>query len=457
MNESNLHGYQRAAVEHIITHPYSGLFLDCGLGKTVSALTAVNRLMNEYLEVAKVLVIAPKRVAEDTWTTECAKWEHLRHLRVSKVLGTEKQRKAALREDTDLYVINRENVVWLVAQYQGAWPYDMVIIDELSSFKSAKAARFKALRQVRPMTERVVGLTGTPAPNGLIDLWPQLYLLDMGERLEKTITAYRSKYFRPGRTNGQVVFDYKLNAGSDEMIYKKISDICISMKAKDYLSLPDLIEVPQDIHLPPAKKKLYDEFEKEHVLSLQDEGDISAVSAAALSNKLSQYANGAIYDEDKQVHELHDVKLDALEEIVEAANGQPVLVFYAFKHDSARILKRLKGYGAKQIDGAEDIAAWNRGEIPVMLAHPASAGHGLNLQKGGHIMVWFSLPWSLELYMQANARLHRQGQSQPVRSYKLIAKGTIDEDIAAALDKKSDKQEALMAAIKARIKKYREL
>ena len=457
MNESNLHGYQRAAVEHIITHPYSGLFLDCGLGKTVSALTAVNRLMNEYLEVAKVLVIAPKRVAEDTWTTECAKWEHLRHLRVSKVLGTEKQRKAALREDADLYVINRENVVWLVAQYQGAWPYDMVIIDELSSFKSAKAARFKALRQVRPMTERVVGLTGTPAPNGLIDLWPQLYLLDMGERLEKTITAYRSKYFRPGRTNGQVVFDYKLNAGSDEMIYKKISDICISMKAKDYLSLPDLIEVPQDIHLPPAKKKLYDEFEKEHVLSLQDEGDISAVSAAALSNKLSQYANGAIYDEDKQVHELHDVKLDALEEIVEAANGQPVLVFYAFKHDSARILKRLKGYGAKQIDGAEDIAAWNRGEIPVMLAHPASAGHGLNLQKGGHIMVWFSLPWSLELYMQANARLHRQGQSQPVRSYKLIAKGTIDEDIAAALDKKSDKQEALMAAIKARIKKYREL
>ena len=413
--------------------------------------------MNEYLEVAKVLVIAPKRVAEDTWTTECAKWEHLRHLRVSKVLGTEKQRKAALREDADLYVINRENVVWLVAQYQGAWPYDMVIIDELSSFKSAKAARFKALRQVRPMTERVVGLTGTPAPNGLIDLWPQLYLLDMGERLEKTIMAYRSKYFRPGRTNGQVVFDYKLNAGSDEMIYKKISDICISMKAKDYLSLPDLIEVPQDIHLPPAKKKQYDEFEKEQVLSLQDEGDISAVSAAALSNKLSQYANGAIYDEDKQVHELHDVKLDALEEIVEAANGQPVLVFYAFKHDSARILKRLKGYGAKQIDGAEDIAAWNRGEIPVMLAHPASAGHGLNLQKGGHIMVWFSLPWSLELYMQANARLHRQGQSQPVRSYKLIAKGTIDEDIAAALDKKSDKQEALMAAIKARIKKYREL
>lgn len=457
MNESNLHGYQRAAVDHIITHPYSGLFLDCGLGKTVSALTAVNRLMNEYLEVAKVLVIAPKRVAEDTWTTECAKWEHLRHLRVSKVLGTEKQRKAALREDADLYVINRENVVWLVAHYQGAWPFDMLIIDELSSFKSAKAARFKALRQVRPMTERVVGLTGTPAPNGLIDLWPQLYLLDMGERLEKTITAYRSKYFRPGRTNGQVVFDYKPNAGSDEIIYKKISDICISMKAKDYLSLPDLIEVPQDIHLPPAKKKQYDEFEKEQVLSLQDEGDISAVSAAALSNKLSQYANGAIYDEDKQVHELHEVKLDALEEIVEAANGQPVLVFYAFKHDAARILKRLKGYGAKQIDGAEDIAAWNRGEIPVMLAHPASAGHGLNLQKGGHIMVWFSLPWSLELYMQANARLHRQGQSQPVRSYKLIAKGTIDEDIAAALDKKSDKQEALMAAIKARIKKYRKL
>lgn len=455
MDESNLHEYQRVAVQHIISHPYSALFLDMGLGKTVSTLTAVNRLMNQFLEVGKVLVIAPKRVAEDTWTTECAKWEHLHNLRVSKVLGTERQRKAALRETADLYVINRENVVWLVAQLQGAWPFDMIVIDELSSFKSNKAARFKALRQVRPMTSRVVGLTGTPAPNGLIDLWPQLYLLDMGERLEKTITAYRSKYFRPGRTNGQVVFDYQLNTGSDNAIYQKISDICISMKAKDYLSLPDLIEIPIGINFPENQMKQYEQFEKEQVLNLKDEeGDISAVNAAALSNKLMQFANGAIYDADKNVHEIHDAKLDALEEIVEAANGQPVLVFYAFRHDAMRIMKRLKAYHPKEIDGSEDIQAWNEGKIGVMLAHPASAGHGLNLQRGGHIMVWFSQPWSLELYMQASARLHRQGQEQPVRSYKLVAKGTIDEDVSKALEGKMDKQEALMAAVKARIKKY---
>lgn len=455
MNESNLHEYQKAAVQYIIDHPAAGLFLDMGLGKTVSTLTAVNQLMNVYLEVTKVLVIAPKRVAEDTWTTECEKWEHLHGLRVSRVLGTEKKRKAALKADADIYVINRENVVWLVAQLKGWWPFDMIVIDELSSFKSNTAARFKALRQVRPMTSRVVGLTGTPAPNGLIDLWPQMYLLDMGERLEKTITAYRAKYFRPGRTNGQVVFDYKPNTGSEEAIYKKISDICISMKADDYLDLPDMIEIPVEVSMNERQMKQYEKFEEEQVLKLQEEGDISAVNAAALSNKLLQYANGAIYDAERNIHELHEAKLDALEEIVEAANGSPVLVFYSFRHDVARILKRLKAYDPKEIGGQDDIQAWNEGKISVMLAHPASAGHGLNLQKGGHIMVWFGLPWSLELYQQADARLHRQGQSQPVRNYIIMTKGTMDADVKKALSGKTDRQDALMEAVKARIEKWR--
>ncbi len=455
MNESNLHEYQKAAVQHIIDHEAAGLFLDMGLGKTVSTLTAVNLLMNVYMEVTKVLVIAPKRVAEDTWTTECEKWEHLHGLRVSRVLGTEKKRKAALKADADIYVINRENVVWLVAQLKGWWPFDMIVIDELSSFKSNTAARFKALRQVRPMTSRVVGLTGTPAPNGLIDLWPQMYLLDMGERLEKTITAYRAKYFRPGRTNGQVVFDYKPNTGSEEAIYKRISDICISMKAEDYLDLPDMIEIPVEVSMNERQMAQYEKFEEEQVLKLQEEGDISAVNAAALSNKLLQYANGAIYDTERNIHELHEAKLDALEEIVEAANGSPVLVFYSFRHDVARILKRLKAYHPKEIGGQEDIQAWNEGKITVMMAHPASAGHGLNLQKGGHIMVWFGLPWSLELYQQANARLHRQGQSQPVRNYIIMTKGTMDADVRKALSGKTDRQDALMEAVKARIEKWR--
>lgn len=456
MNEQNLHEYQKAAVRHIIEHPASGLFLDMGLGKTVSTLTAIQHLRNIYLEVGKVLVVAPKRVAEDTWTTECDKWEHLRDLRVSKILGTERQRKAALKQDADIYVINRENVVWLVATLQGYWPFDMLVIDELSSFKSSKAARFKALRQVRPRINRVVGLTGTPAPNGLIDLWPQMYLLDMGERLEKTITAYRAKYFKPGRTNGQVVFDYKLNSGSEQAIYDKIKDIVISMKADDYLTLPDFIPIRQVVRLNQAQVKRYEKFEEQQVLALSDEdgGSISAINAAALSNKLLQYANGAIYDDERNVHEVHDAKLEALEEIVEASTDSPVLVFYEFLHDVGRIMRQLKAYKPQVIGGSADIEAWNAGKIKVLLAHPASAGHGLNLQKGGNVMVWFGLPWSLELYMQANARLHRQGQSKPVRCYRIIAEGTMDEDVEKALVNKRDKQEALMEAVKARINKY---
>ncbi len=456
MDERNLHEYQKAAVRHIIEHPAAGLFLEMGLGKTISTLTAINILMNEYLEVNKVLVIAPKRVAEDTWTSECAKWDHLKGLRVSVMLGSEKKRIEAFQRDADVYVINRENVEWLVAKWNGYFPFDMVVIDELSSFKSGKSKRFRALRLVRPKVNRVVGLTGTPAPNGLMDLWSQMYLLDMGERLGKSITSYRMKYFKPGRTNGQIVYDYKALDGSEKDIYDKIGDICISMKAEDYLELPERIDRDVKVTLSATNRKRYDEFEKEQILSLpEEEGDISAVNAAALTNKLMQFANGAIYDADHNVHEIHEEKLEALEEIVESANGQPVLVFYAFKHDVYRIMKRLKKYHPVEIGGSDCIRAWNKGEIPLMLAHPASAGHGLNLQAGGNIVVWFSLPWSCELYQQANARLYRQGQTKPVIIHKLMVDGTIDEDIIKALGSKIDRQEALMRAVKARIEKYR--
>ncbi len=456
LNESNLHEYQRTAVQHIIEHPYGALLMEMGLGKSISTLTAIKKLMDEYLEVNKVLVIAPKRVAESTWSDEIAKWEHLKGLTVSKILGTEKQRKAALKAPADIFVINRENVVWLVSHLQGYWPFDMIVIDELSSFKSSKSARFRALRLVRPKTNRVVGLTGTPVPNGLIDLWSQLYLLDLGERLGKTITSYRSKYFRPGRSNGQIVFDYKLNSGSEEAIYKQIGDICISMKAEDYLQLPERIDRTVEVHLPEKMMNQYLEFEKDQVLALENEdGDISAVNAAALSNKLLQFSNGAVYDSERNVHDVHAEKLDALEEIVEAANGQSVLVFFSFRHDVSRILRKLKSYHPKEIGGPEDIKAWNEGDIPVLLAHPAGAGHGLNLQAGGHIVVWFGLPWSSELYQQANARLYRQGQNKPVIIHHLIAKGTMDEDVMKAIAGKADKQEALMQAVKVRIEKYR--
>lgn len=458
MNESNLHEYQKHAVRHIIEHPYCGLLMEMGLGKSVSTLTAIRQLMDDYLEVSKVLVIAPKRVAETTWSDEIEKWEHLGGIRISKILGTAKQRASALKADADIYLINRENVVWLVAKLQGYWPFDMLVIDELSSFKSAKSARFKALRLVRPKISRVVGLTGTPAPNGLIDLWSQIYLLDLGERLGKTITGYRIKYFHPGRSNGQVVFDYKLNSGSEEAIYKQIGDICISMKAEDYLQLPDRIDRTVEIHFPEKVMEKYLEFEKQQVLAMEDtDGDISAVNAAALSNKLLQYANGAIYDSERNVHEIHAEKLEALEEIVEAANGQPVLVFFSFRHDVSRIMTTLKKYHPKEIAGPEDVASWNAGKISVLLAHPAGAGHGLNLQAGGHIIVWFGLPWSSELYLQANARLYRQGQGKPVIVHHLIAKGTMDEDVVRALTDKVNKQDALMQAVKARIEKYRRL
>jgi len=453
------HAYQQHASEHIINNPYCGLFLDMGLGKTVSTLTAVDQLMNVFCEVNKVLVIAPKRVAEDTWSTEINKWDHLRHLKISIVLGSVRERKEALVKKADIYVINRENVPWLVAQYQSAFPFDMIVIDELSSFKSPKAIRFKSLRMVRPRISRLVGLTGTPAPNGLIDLWPQLYLIDMGERLGKTVTGYRERYFNPGRRSGAVVFDYRLRQGSEQEISAKISDICISMKRKDYLSLPDRINRIVEIRLPAEIQAKYDDFERDQVMSLlssdNEREEISATSAAALSTKLRQFANGAIYDDEKNWHPVHDIKMEALEELVEAANGQPVLIFYAFRHDLERIQQRLKSYKPRQLDSSEDIKAWNDKKIEVLLAHPASAGHGLNLQAGGNIIIWFGLNWSLELYQQANARLDRQGQTKPVIIHHMITVDTIDTKIIRSIEGKAVTQDALMEAVKAILEKYK--
>lgn len=449
------HGYQDHATEHIMQNTSAGLFLDMGLGKTVSTLTAINRLMYEECEVAKVLVIAPKRVAEDTWTTESNKWDHLKHLKLSLVLGSERERKEALKAKADIYVINRENVVWLVGFYGTAFPFDMVVIDELSSFKSAKAQRFKSLRQIRPKINRMVGLTGTPAPNSLLDLWPQLYLLDQGERLGKTLTSYRQQYFNEGQKKGMVVYNYKLkNDDSKNEIYEKIGDICISMKAEDYLSLPERIDNDIPIRFSSAVRKKYEEFERDQVLALTDLEEISAVNAAALTNKLLQFANGAVYDDDKTWHEVHREKLDALQEIIEDANGKPVLIFYSYKHDAARIEQKLKAYKPVALRDSADIARWNDGKIEVMMAHPASAGHGLNLQAGGNIIVWFGLPWSLELYQQANARLYRQGQTEAVIIHRLIAANTMDEDVVKALDNKATGQDALMEAVKVRILKY---
>lgn len=470
MKETDLHNYQKACVEHIITHPYCGVFLDMGLGKTVSTLTAINYLMNDYCEINSVLVIAPKRVAESVWQEEAEKWEHLRHLRFSKIIGTQKQRIAAVMETkADIYIISRDNVAWLCALYGGGrLPFDMVVIDELSSFKSYKSVRFKALRGARPYLKRLVGLTGTPAPNGLIDLWPQIYLMDRGERLEKTISRYREKYFRPGQTNGHVVYSYNLLSESEQLIHEKIEDICISMKADDYLEMPLRTDNYIELRMPKDLKKSYDDFEKNKVLSMLKpeqeyleaidkwvESEISAVNAAALSNKLLQFANGAIYDEDKNVLPIHNIKLEALKEIIEDANGQSVLVAWTYQFDRDRILEYLKKYEPRELKTNKDIEDWNNGKVQVMLAHPASAGHGLNLQAGGNIIVWFGQTWSLELYQQFNARLYRQGQQKGVVINHLIMKGTHDEDVISALKAKNRKQNALMDSIKAKINKYK--
>lgn len=472
MKETDLHRYQKACVEHIITHPFCGVFLDMGLGKTVSTLTAINYLMFDYLEINSVLVIAPKRVAESVWQEEAEKWDHLKHLSFSKIIGSAKQRISAVMDTkADIYIISRDNVAWLCALYGGGkLPFDMVVIDELSSFKSYKSERFKALRGARPYLKRLVGLTGTPAPNGLIDLWPQIYLMDRGERLEKTISRYREKYFRPGQTNGHVVYSYDLMSDSEYLIHKKIEDICISMKANDYLEMPERTDNYIKLKMPEQIKKQYDDFEKNKVLDLfkpeqeyLDNADkwvdkpveINAVNAAALSNKLLQFANGAVYDENRKVFPIHDIKLEALKEIIEDANGQSVLVAWTFQFDRDRIMDYLKKYKPRELKTNKDIEDWNAGKIQVMLAHPASAGHGLNLQAGGNLIVWFGQTWSLELYQQFNARLYRQGQKNHVIINHLILQGTHDEDVIRALKSKDKKQNALMNSIKAKIDKYK--
>ena len=451
------HNYQQYAIDKIIATPYVGLFLEMGLGKTVTTLTAIKQLIDN-LEIAKVLVIAPLRVAQSVWVQEIDKWEHLAGLRAVRVLGSEKQRVKALNTDADVYVVNRENAQWIVAYYSGRRiPFDMVVLDELSSFKNHKSARWKAMRTIRPRLSRVVGLTGTPAPNGLIDLWGQVYLLDQGNALGKFITNYRQRYFVPGRSNGQVVFDYKLQQDGEQRIYDAISDFCVSMKSEDYLSLPACTYHDIDIELSSKMLASYKEFEKEQVLSLPEEedGTISAVNAAALSNKLLQFASGAVYDADKNVKHLHDTKLDALVELVEEANGKPVLVFYQFKHEITRIQQALKDYGVEVMNDDSCIDRWNMGEIPVLLAHPASTAYGLNMQQGGNIIIWYGLNWALELYQQANARLNRQGQTKPVHIYHLLVSGTMDVEVAKALTGKVATQDGLMNAIKAVVGRYR--
>lgn len=408
-------------------------------------------MLYNYFDVQKVLVIAPLRVAQKTWPDEIRKWDHLKHLRISKVLGTEKQRLAALQVKADIWIINRENVEWLVDLYGKDWPFDMVVIDELSSFKSSKAKRFRALRKVRPLIKRIVGLTGTPAPNGLIDLWPQVYLLDQGERLGKTVTGYRSRYFDPGKRNRTVIFSWDPKPGAEEAIYSKLSDICVSMSAEDWLQMPERIDREVKVQIPEAARAKYDQLERDLLLPFAG-GDITADTMAILSNKLLQMANGAVYDENGATREIHQGKIEALDDILEAANGQPVLVFYNYQHDRDRLLKHIPA--ARVLDTEDDIEKWNQGKIPVMLAHPASAGHGLNLQAGGNIIVWFGLTWSLELYQQANARLYRQGQDKSVIIHHLVAEETIDGDVMAALAGKDVSQKALLEAVKARIEKY---
>lgn len=451
MSDFTPYPHQAAGIDWIIERPACALLWGMGTGKTVTTLTAVDELLYNYLEDGPALVIAPKRVAENTWSKETQKWPHLQHLRVAKIMGTAKQRQEALLTKADIYVINRENVCWLVDHLGGRWPFPIVVIDELSSFKSAQAKRFKALRKVRGRIRRIIGLTGTPRPNGLEDLWPEIYLLDAGKRLGRTLSAFRAAWLVPEKMNGHIVYSYRPREGAEAEVYDRLSDICMSIRKEDVLQLPG--QIYEDIVLDPgpALLKRYKAFERDKVLECLDaDGEIVAGSAAALTNKLLQFANGAIYDMDGQAHHLHDVKLDALEEMIEAAGGDPVLVLYGYKHDADRISQRIKCHS---LDTPEDIDAWNRGEIPVALAHPASIGHGLNLQEGGHIIIWYGLTWSLELYQQANERLNRPGQTHVCRVYHLLLHGTHDERVLQALNNKDKGQAAAIEALRLEIVK----
>jgi SNF2 family DNA or RNA helicase len=438
------HDYQKYAIDYIKTHPVTALFLDMGLGKTVTTLTAIRDLMYDSFEIKHVLVVAPLRVARDTWPYELRKWDHLKELTCSVVVGTVAERRRALQQEADIYIVNRENLAWL---YQNSrLVFDMVVLDELSSFKNAQSKRFKAMKAMRPKVKRIVGLTGTPSGNGLMDLWAEFRLLDMGERLGRYISQYRNLYFQPDKRNGMVVFSYKPLPGAEEVIYHQISDITVSMKASDYLKMPELVSVAKEVKLSEMEKKRYDELKQSLVLELPG-GEVTAANAASLTLKLSQMANGAIYTDNKDVVAIHDRKLDALEDLVESANGKPVLVAYWFKHDKDRIRERME---ARELKEPQDFADWNAGKIPVALIHPASAGHGLNLQQGGSILIWFGLTWSLELYQQTNARLWRQGQAdKTVIIQHIVAKDTIDERILNVLKHKDGTQAALIEAVKA--------
>ena len=444
LGRDDLHEYQKYSAEFIIGHPVAALFLDCGLGKTVITLTALEELMLDRFEVRKTLVICPLRVGS-VWQSEAMKWDHTKKLHLSVAIGTASERLSALDKRAQVYVINRENVEWLVENHK--WDFDMVVIDELSSFKSHKAKRFKALKKVRPLVRRIVGLTGTPAPNGLIDLWAEIGILDMGQRLGRFIGGYRERFFVPDKRSREMVFSYKPREGAEEMIYGLISDICISMKAVDYLDMPECIYNRVEVSMSGKEMALYEQLERDMLLPFSD-GDIDAVNAAALANKLLQMADGAVYDENGNVKHIHDRKLEALEDLIEAANGKPVLIAYWYKHDLDRLKKHTR---AVELDTAEDMRKWNAGEIPVAAIHPASAGHGLNLQAGGSTLIWFGLTWSLELYQQMNARLWRQGQEETVVIHHLVSKGTLDERVMSALEKKDCGQSALVDAVKARI------
>ena len=450
------HDYQRYCINRLIAESALGLFLDMGLGKTVITLTAINDLRYNRFAVRRVLVIAPKKVAEDTWTREAGKWDHLKLLRVVPALGSLKKRIRALNSPGDVYVVSRDNVQWLVDYYRNDWPFDMVVIDELSSFKNPQAKRFKSLCLVKSHIRRICGLTGTPAPNGLVDLWSQVYLLDGGERLGKRIGAYREMYFTPASRNREVVFSYEPLPGAEERIQERIQDICISLSAKDYLELPERIDNVVHVALNPRARKAYEQFEREMLLEI-DESTLDAGSAAVLSGKLLQFCNGAVYDGEKKAVEVHGEKLEALREIVEAAQRRPVLVFYNFQHDRERIRKSLgnAGLAIEELKGPEAITRWNNQEIPVLLAHPASAAYGLNLQAGGNSVVWFGLNWSLELYQQANARLHRQGQKENVIVHHLVVDCGADALVMEALQSKRATQDSLLEALKARIGKVK--
>lgn len=441
------HSYQEYAIRYIETHPISALLIDMGLGKTSITLTAICNLLFDSFEVCKVLVIAPLRVAKNTWTDEIKKWEHLSTLTYSLIVGNENERLSALNEKADIYIINRENVDWLVNKSGYKFDFDMVVIDELSSFKNHQSKRFKSLMKVRPLVKRIVGLTGTPSSNGLMDLFAEFKILDMGKRLGYFIGQYRNTYFKPDKMNGPIVYSYKPLPNAENAIYEKISDITVSMKANEYLKMPELLTSNYVVELSNSEKNQYDEMKKSLVLEITD-GEITASNAASLSNKLCQLSNGAIYDDEQNIVEIHDRKLEALEDIIESMNGKPLLIAYWYRHDLGRIKSR---FSVREIKTSEDISDWNDGKIPVALIHPASAGHGLKLQNGGSTLVWFGLTWSLELYQQTNARLYRQGQKNTVVIQHIITKGTIDEQILKALQKKNKTQADLIDAVRANL------